>query len=73
VCRARCSSAVPWGINRRAGSNAVTDVDATAAAVRAAGGKILMERFTIGGVGHLIFFADPAGNPIGAMQYDPDA
>ncbi|WP_232668815.1 VOC family protein [Pseudonocardia sp. TRM90224] len=52
---------------------AVDDVDATAAAVRAAGGTILLEQFTISGVGHLIFFADPAGNPVGAMQYDPDA
>ncbi|MCF7549699.1 VOC family protein [Pseudonocardia sp. WMMC193] len=50
---------------------AVDDVDATAEAVRAAGGAILMERFTIAGVGHLIFFEDPAGNPVGAMQYDP--
>jgi uncharacterized protein len=52
---------------------AVADVDATAEAVRAAGGTILMDRFTISGVGHLIFFADPAGNPIGAMQYDDGA
>jgi predicted enzyme related to lactoylglutathione lyase len=52
---------------------AVDDVDATAELVRAAGGALLMDRFTISGVGHLIFFADPAGNPIGAMQYDPDA
>jgi predicted enzyme related to lactoylglutathione lyase len=52
---------------------AVDDVDATVEAVRAAGGTILMERFTISGVGHLIFFRDPSGNPIGAMQYDPNA
>ncbi|MGC4961290.1 VOC family protein [Gordonia sp. DT101] len=52
---------------------AVDDVDATALSVRDAGGTILMERFTIAGVGHLIFFADPAGNPIGAMQYDDQA
>ncbi|WP_396264282.1 VOC family protein [Gordonia hankookensis] len=52
---------------------AVDDVDATAQSVRDAGGTILMERFTIAGVGHLIFFADPAGNPIGAMQYDDQA
>ncbi|MBH0776043.1 VOC family protein [Nocardia bovistercoris] len=52
---------------------AVDDVDATARAVIAAGGTLLMERFTIAGVGHLIFFADPSGNPIGAMQYDPGA
>jgi hypothetical protein len=52
---------------------AVEDVDATARAVRDAGGSILMDPFTISGVGHLIFFADPSGNAIGAMQYDPSA
>lgn len=52
---------------------AVDDVDATAQAVRDAGGTILMERFTISGIGHLIFFQDPGGNAIGAMQYDPSA
>jgi len=52
---------------------AVDDVDATAAAVQAAGGTLLLHRFTISGVGHLIFFKDPAGNAIGAMQYDPTA
>ena len=55
------------------GTFAVEDVDATAAAVRRAGGTILMERFTITGVGHLIFFADPSGNPVGAMEYDASA
>jgi len=52
---------------------AVDDVDATAESVRRAGGTILMPRFTISGVGHLMFFADPSGNPVGAMQYDSDA
>ena len=52
---------------------AVEDVDAIAQAVRQAGGSILLERFTISGVGHLIFFADPSGNTIGAMQYDSAA
>lgn len=52
---------------------AVDDVDATVRAVREAGGTILMERFTISGVGHLVFFADPSGNPVGAMQYDDAA
>lgn len=51
----------------------VEDVDATKQAVIAAGGSILLDRFTISGVGHLIFFKDPAGNAIGAMQYDPAA
>lgn len=52
---------------------AVTDLDATIAAVTAAGGEILMPRFTISGVGHLMFFKDPGGNAIGAMQYDQNA
>lgn len=52
---------------------AVEDVEATARAVTAAGGSVLLDRFTISGVGHLIFFRDPAGNAIGAMQYDRTA
>lgn len=52
---------------------AVDDVAATRAAVLAAGGTILMEPFTITGVGHLLWFRDPAGTPVGAMQYDDAA
>jgi uncharacterized protein len=48
----------------------VEDLNATIAAVTAAGGKILMPPFRIQGVGELIFFADPDGNAIGAMQYE---
>ncbi|HVT58235.1 MAG TPA: VOC family protein [Thermoanaerobaculia bacterium] len=51
----------------------VDDVDQIAAAVRANGGRVIMERTTIVGVGHLVFFADPEGNVAGAMQYDPQA
>jgi predicted enzyme related to lactoylglutathione lyase len=54
-------------------SIAVDDVDQVAAAVRASGGRVLMERTTIVGVGHLIFFEDPEGNVAGAMQYDSQA
>jgi hypothetical protein len=54
-------------------SISVADVDRVAAAVKANGGKILMERTTIRTVGHLIFFEDPEGNVAGAMQYDPKA
>lgn len=32
-----------------------------------------MERTTIAGVGHLIFFEDTEGNIAGAMQYDSGA
>jgi predicted enzyme related to lactoylglutathione lyase len=52
---------------------AVDDVDAVAEAVVANGGRILMAKTTIAGVGHLLWFADPDGNPAGAMRYDPTA
>jgi predicted enzyme related to lactoylglutathione lyase len=52
---------------------AVADVDATAAAVIASGGRIVMPKTTIPGVGDLVFFADPAGNIAGVMRYDAGA
>jgi predicted enzyme related to lactoylglutathione lyase len=52
---------------------AADDFAATERAVREAGGTILLDRFTLSGVGHLIFFKDPGGNAIGAMQYDANA
>jgi predicted enzyme related to lactoylglutathione lyase len=52
---------------------AVDDVDATRQRVLDAGGRILMEKFTITNVGHLIAFEDPGGNPVLAMQYDDQA
>ena len=51
----------------------VDDVDQVAAAVNAHGGRILMEKTTIVGVGDLIFFEDPEGNVAGAMRYDDKA
>ena len=52
---------------------AVADADATAAAARAAGGRVLMEKTTISGVGDLVFLLDPSGNAVGAMRYDEAA
>ena len=52
---------------------AVEDVEAVVAAVEAAGGTVLMAPTTITGVGTLVWFADPDGNPMGAMAYDADA
>lgn len=52
---------------------AVDSIDAAEKAVKAAGGKIVMERSVIVGVGTLMFFADPDGNVFGAMQYDTRA
>ncbi len=51
----------------------VDDVDAIHRQVIDAGGTILMERFTISKVGHLIAFKDPGGNAVLAMQYDFEA
>lgn len=51
----------------------VDNVDETRDRVIAAGGKILMEKFTISNVGHLIAFEDPGGNPAMAMEYDSAA
>lgn len=52
---------------------AVESIDATAQAVEAAGGKVVMDRAVIPGVGTLMFFADLDGNVFGAMQYDTAA
>ena len=52
---------------------AVPDADGAARAASASGGRILMERTTITGVGHLVWLADPSGNVVGAMQYDAGA
>jgi predicted enzyme related to lactoylglutathione lyase len=51
----------------------VDDVDRVAHAVVAGGGRILMEKTTITGVGDLIWFEDPSGNAVGAMRYDETA
>ena len=52
---------------------AVESIDATEKAVLAAGGKVLLARSVIVGVGTLMFFADLDGNAFGAMQYDAAA
>ena len=48
----------------------VEDLAVTIAAVEAGGGRILMAPYRIEGVGELIYFEDPEGNFVGAMQYD---
>lgn len=52
---------------------AVDDVDAVARAIEASGGRILMPKATIPGVGSLVFFMDTEGNVAGAMQYEAAA
>ena len=50
----------------------VDDIDATIAAIQAAGGKIVMQPYRIEGVGELIYFEDTEGNLVGAMKYDAE-
>ncbi len=45
------------------------DVDAVATAVVANGGRILIEKAEIPGVGELVFFEDPGGNVAGVIRY----
>ncbi len=52
---------------------AVDDLDAVAAAITAAGGRIVGEKTAIPGVGELLFFEDSEGNVAGAMRYAPGA
>lgn len=52
---------------------AVDDVGKVAAAVRANGGRVLMDRTVLPGIGELIFFQDTEGNVAGAMRYDENA
>ncbi len=49
----------------------VPDVDATAEAIVANGGRILIPRTTLPGVGLLVTFEDPEGNPMAALQPAP--
>jgi uncharacterized protein len=49
---------------------AVQSIDQTAKAVTANGGRTIMEKSVIVGVGSLMFFQDTEGNVFGAMQYD---
>jgi len=51
----------------------VPSIDATAAAVLANGGKTVLEKSIIVGVGALMFFQDPEGNVFGAMEFDRHA
>jgi predicted enzyme related to lactoylglutathione lyase len=52
---------------------AVGAIDAVEKAAVAAGGRIVLPRSVIAGVGTLAFLEDTEGNVFGAMQYDPAA
>lgn len=52
-------------------SISVDDINATAQAIAANGGKVTMGPFEIQGVGTLVMFEDTEANVVGAMQYLP--
>jgi uncharacterized protein len=52
------------------GTVAVDDVDATMSQALAHGGRQLMARTRIEGVGDLAWVADPSDNPVGLMRYE---
>ena len=51
----------------------VDDVDVIACAVEANGGKIVMQKAAIPGVGWIVKFLDTEGNLACAVRYDPSA
>jgi len=51
----------------------VSSIDATASAILANGGRVILDKTVIVGVGTLMFFQDTEGNVFGAMQYDANA
>jgi predicted enzyme related to lactoylglutathione lyase len=51
----------------------VDSIDATAEAVLSNGGRTILPKTVIAGVGTLMFFQDTEGNIFGAMQYDAKA
>jgi len=51
---------------------AIDDIDATIAKIKAAGGRIVMDKSHIETVGTLIHFLDTEDNRVGAMKYDSD-
>src|SRR5271165_4893818 len=70
---------IDGGIFRRKGpvnyvnTVAVESVDACAASIEAAGGKVVVPKRAIPGVGYLVYCQDPEGNVFGIMQPDKAA
>ena len=73
----RDAPGIDGGLTLREGPGAVErctvdveSIDDTIAAIKAAGGKIVMPKAPVPGVGWLIYFEDTEGNVLGAMQAD---
>lgn len=69
LMHARQTPRTGTGLNGLEPTFSVLDVDAVAKSVQKNGGKVVVPRASIPGVGDLIRFLDPEGNDIGAMQY----
>lgn len=61
------------GAPRTVNTIEVSSLDDYMAKVNAAGGKIVVEKMPIQGVGYLAYGQDPEGNLFGMMQADPAA
>lgn len=51
----------------------VPSIDEFVAKVQANGGKIVLPKMAVPGVGYVAYFCDPEGNTFGMMQDDPNA
>ena len=51
----------------------VPSISKAMAGIKEHGGKLVMQKTVIAGVGSLVFFEDTEGNVAGAMQYDKNA
>ncbi len=51
----------------------VLDIDATTKTIESSGGKCVLPKMPVPGVGWLAYFQDPERNMIGVMQMDPTA
>jgi predicted enzyme related to lactoylglutathione lyase len=71
--RARKFNSAPQPVLGFECSIAVDDVDVVARAVESNGGKIVMPKAAIPGVGWIVKFLDTEGNLACATQYDPAA
>ncbi|HVB85059.1 MAG TPA: VOC family protein [Candidatus Dormibacteraeota bacterium] len=71
--QSRKFNAAPQPVSGFECSIAVNDVDAIAKAVAANGGKIVMPKAAIPGVGWIVKFMDSEGNLACAVQYDAAA
>jgi predicted enzyme related to lactoylglutathione lyase len=52
---------------------AVTSVDETISKITASGGKVVMPKTAVPGIGYMAYCLDSEGNTFGIMENDPSA